>query len=251
MSRDLVQQSRARPPAKRPGASGPGSPKSNDPAASAVTSLASRLEPTTSADAMGRRRPRLWVVLAVVVVLASTGVALVLRRGGDQPTRVAAAGDAAERPAPAPAWPAGFEPPDVQFAARKEWPEEELRVAVVAGWNPEEVHAAFTSARERFAEFLARRGVAAELPRLPMTLLVVPQNVLCDERIYEKNDIPADCKAQEIHYRPGEKTLFVLADQRAFEANLRYAVAVAACLQSNIVGCDQAAVDYGNELSQK
>jgi serine/threonine protein kinase len=255
MSRELLQKSKRSPAAVTtpPPPGVPGRPRLPD---DKLTSLAGKLEPTSASDALrgdrARRKPRLWIGLGIVVVLASAGVALVVARSNrdrdDGPPKVAVVPDAG-KPAPPARWPEAFTPPGMAFAENADFADDSLRVRAVSGFAAADVRGAYQRGFARFAQLLADRKLATDVESPPLSIVVVPKNVLCDERIYEQGEMPDRCAEEEIYYRVREKTLLVVANPARLDTNVAYGVALAVCLQSSIADCDAAIGDFERVLA--
>ena len=78
----------------------------------------------------------------------------------------------------------------------------------------------------------------------PITLLVVPQQVMCDPRTYETHQAPEACQTEGSYYRPIEQTLLVVADRAHLATNLPRGLAEAICVHQPIDGvCDSSSID--------
>jgi hypothetical protein len=173
---------------------------------------------------------------------------IALRHGERAPAAVeldaaAPAPPVAPRP---PRWPPPFVLSDLAMAVDRTFAEEQLRVMAVAPLDPEVVRDAYKAGYQQFVAFLRERGLFdGHLPGQPMTVQVVPAEVLCQARIYKEPEqmdakAPADCATRETWYRPREKTLFVTAEPRHLARNVGYGAAVAICLHTvpRLSGCD-------------
>ncbi len=189
----------------------------------AAGGLASTLEPTGDDSAAeppipaGRRRAGLWIGLALVLLAATAGVAGVLvygrsRRG----TAAAAAADAGPPP-----FPAAFRVSGLTYAAEQMFPDDGLRVLSVAPRDPAQVRGAYLDAVKRFAAFVRDRGYQEARPPSPITLEIVPREVLCRPEIYTRSQPSGDCRDRDGWYRIHEKTLLLAA-----EGDLNHALAV-------------------------
>lgn len=224
-----------------------------------VEGLASTLEPTESgvvydgATTASSGRPRLWIALAAVVAVASTGVAWVLARGGGSDgddraavTTVDASSTTAGKPVKK-QWPDPYVPPGVKFDVEKEYPDDEIRIRAPEGWDPDAIRRSYTAAYARFEAFLGQRGLAGNSARPPVSILIVPRHALCDERNYERRkEAPSksECERTELHYRPSERTLFIINKKTTLDYNIDYGVALAVCLHTPIDGCGAALDDF-------
>jgi len=193
----------------------------------------------------GRRRPW-WLLLAALVVVASAGVVIALLLGGE-PAKSTTSGRSADasEPEPAPSWPKPFQLSGVTYAVDETYEADRVHVLSVAPMDPERVRAAVVNARARFVAFLRERGFSGEVQAQPLTVVLVPHEVLCDDRIYREPQkpeakAPATCGEDSAWYRPHEKTLFVDAGAERLEASVAFNVALAVCLHSvpRIALCD-------------
>jgi serine/threonine protein kinase len=247
LSRDIVTP-------KRPASSAPTTAAES----AQVEGLASTLEPTESEvvydgarSAKTSGRPRLWIALAAIVAVASTGVAWVLARGGgDDGDRVAETKSDARATRDKPVkkdWPDPFIPPGVKFDVDKEYADDKIRIRAPEGWDADGIRRAYTAAYARFEAFLRQRDLAGKVVRPPVSIMIVPRHALCDERNYErKKEVPSktECERTELHYRPSERTLFLINKKTTVDYNIDYGVALAVCLHTPIDGCGAALDDF-------
>ncbi len=194
---------------------------------------------------VGRRRP-LWLLLAGLVVAASAIVVISLSLGGGpKSAKEETPKPDALAPAFAPAWPSPFLLPGLAYAVDETYQEDRVRVLSVDKTDPERGRAAVVDARARFIAFLRERGLSTTVQSQPITLVIVPHEILCDDRIYREPQKPeekaaATCGEDSAWYRPNEKTLFVAEDAKRFEASVAFNVALAICLHTKprIALCD-------------
>jgi len=197
---------------------------------------------------VGARRRSWWIALAVVVAVASLGVVAALVLGGPAPrSGVVPAPADAQATETTPDWPQPFQLPDLAFEVDQTYEGDRLRILAVGPVDPEHLRSVVVSARARFAAFLRERGSSVAVVEQPMTLEVVPRQLLCDDRIYrepQKPDAraPQTCRNDLAWYRPHEKTLLLAAgaERSELEANVAFHVALAVCLHSKprIALCD-------------
>jgi hypothetical protein len=102
-----------------------------------------------------------------------------------------------------------------------------------------------------FAAVLARRKLADEVAPQPLSIAIVPARLFCDARVYEHGRVPQSCADKEVHYRPGERTLFVVDNRDYLDVNVAYGNAIAVCLHSKIPGCDDVARDIDSEFAER
>ena len=232
-----------------------------------ASGLASTLEPTgtkvahdmadVAHEGKTSGRPRLWMALAAIVAVASTGVAWVLARGGGttgEGDRIAEAGADAGGGGPTKAvkpvnkeWPDPFLPEGVKFDVAKEYPADKIRIRAPLDWDADAIRRAYTAAHARFEAFLRKRKLADSIPRPPISILIVPRHALCDERNYERSkEVPtnSECERTELHYRPSERTLFIINKKTTLDYNIDYGVSLAVCLHTPIDGCGAALDDF-------
>jgi tRNA A-37 threonylcarbamoyl transferase component Bud32 len=225
---------------KLPTATATRAPAVARPAAAAVAAaspepaeLAATLEPEGAAPASApSRKPWLWIGLATAVVAAGTAVLVITMRGENTKTRP---------PAPvAPPTPAGaFLPADTTWAQQASFPGQALEVRCASACEPAAIAALEADVLHRFAAFAAARHPGATLETRPITLLLVPQQVLCDPRTYETGQPPATCQHEASYYRPIERTLLVVDDHDRLGASVAAGLAEAICVHQPISGaCD-------------
>jgi tRNA A-37 threonylcarbamoyl transferase component Bud32 len=197
---------------------------------------------TLAAVRVSGRRPALWVALAVLVVVASAGVIVVA--GRDQPGTARAAVGPAPASAAQPSAERTFLLPDLQFAVDREFPDLGLRVLSVRERDVQATREAHVAASRKFHAFLRRRGVS-ELPAPPpLTLVVVPQRVFCDRRLYENDAVPADCARKDAWLRVRESTLYLAERPSSLDGALAWHVALHMCLRSKIPGCEEHLAEF-------
>jgi serine/threonine-protein kinase len=209
-------------------------------AADRGTGLASRLEPTGDHPAVPRRRTGLWLGLGALVAAAGAAVAVLMVRdaGGDERAGAPAGGGPPRADAAATSPARGFVPPFLTIARSEADQAQQLTVHVVGDTQPSEVISAWRQVRGRFDAYLAERQLAAALPA-PLTVVVVPRATLCDVRIFESGEAPADCATLTYYYRPAEQTLLVVEDRARLLAHLGGGVAFIACLHGGVAAvCD-------------
>jgi tRNA A-37 threonylcarbamoyl transferase component Bud32 len=181
-------------------------------------------------------RPLVWLLLGALA-LGAGGVAALLVSGRDRDGRPAQAPPERARPDP-------YLMPGLEFAVDRRFDADRLRVLSVAPRDAEEVRRVAVRAQRDFAASLRARGVSAHVEAQPLTIVMVPQARMCDGRVYERGQAPADCESRTFWYRPLDRTLY-LADEPGFAPHLAFAVAGGMCLHSRAEGCEQATVDFG------
>jgi hypothetical protein len=197
-----------------------------------VTGLADRLEPSTSMPQLRRRRAGVWLALGALVAVGAAGVAFLMLRAEEEPAKAQPSRqiDAAEAPKDE-----AFLPPGLKIVATESARGGALTVHVSNDWAPSEVTHVWGQTLERFERFAREKGVTASLPS-PMTVVIVPSRVMCDDRTYEeknrKGAAPANCDQLGNFYRPLEQTLLVVDDRTKLPVNLGVGMAEAACLTS-------------------
>jgi len=214
--------------------------------------------PAGSATGRARRarfgsRPLLWLLLGGLALGAGGVAALLVARGGRGSER-----GPARAPAPAaiaaPAdrtWPEPHIIPGLEAAVDRRFDGDQLRVMSVSRRDPAQVRELVLRARRDFAASLPGQGVSGRVDAQPLTTVIVPQSLMCDERIYERGEAPPDCETLTYWYRPREKTLYLVDDEPGFAPRLAFAVAVGMCLHGRAAGCDAAAVRFGEAELQR
>jgi hypothetical protein len=125
------------------------------------------------------------------------------------------------------------------------FPAERVRVLSGAPRDAAAIRDRVERARRDFAAFVAEHGVARPLATPALTVVIVPASTMCDARIYERGVAPAGCESRAYWYRPREKTLYLADGDAALDANLPFGVAAGICLHSDVSGCDELAVQFG------
>jgi serine/threonine protein kinase len=183
----------------------------------ASPSLATKLEPTGSADTVPTRsRVPLIAALSVLVLAgAGVGVYLATRPGGAD-----AVVDAAARPA-------AFQPPGVTFTAErvtdpKVWLYTTSLVSIDA------LAAGYAQAIATFDKFLVGRGKPAVEPEV-LNVVAVPRAVLCDPATSTERGTrsprAARCADWVYYYRPTDRTLLVAGEPDVLGRALRLGIA--------------------------
>ena len=240
MSRDAVAaartasggQARSKAPSVAPAIAPTAPPRAAPP------SIADALEP--AAPVVRPRKPKPWLLigLAGVVVVAGVVVAVLTLGGGSKP-------HARKPPPPAPVANGAhgpFLPPGVTWAAQKAFPGRQLDVRCAQPCEPEAIARLHDDALARFRGFAEKKQKGAKVERQPLTLLLVPQQVLCDARTYEKGAVPQDCAQQGSYYRPAEDTLLVADNPQRLCTNLAQGLYEVICVhQVDLAAC--AAID--------
>jgi serine/threonine protein kinase len=208
-------------------------------------------EPTDTLRRPGRSAPVLWIGLAAVVVVASVGVAVVLARSDEQrvPERSAAPAPAPDAPvAEQPRWPEPLRPAGVTLAVEATFDDDQVRVLAAGEVDPQALRDAHLAGRDRFSEILGLRGLREAPEVQPITILVVPREVLCSPAIW---DVAEACDEFEYHYSPATRTLVVDQDSPRLPVNVAAGAAVAVCLHTRIPDCDRAAYAFYDELDRR
>ena len=177
---------------------------------------------------------KLWVGLAVVVVVAGAGVAYLGLRGTSTPASPFAG-------VREPVAPGG-----VTWGASGDFPGLPLRVRIAEGVRvePETVAGAYRRARAALPSVLAARHLAAPQFPDPVTIGVVPARVLCDPTLYD-GAAPEQCE-QTLHYFRIRDPLLLVADRPDLPALIDRVVAQAVAE----ISCTYNALDacFGRQL---
>jgi serine/threonine protein kinase len=183
----------------------------------ASPSLATKLEPTGSADTVPTRSRVPLIAALSVLVLAGAGVGLYLAtRDAGAPAQV----DAAPRPT-------AFQPPGVTYTASRETdPKVWLYTAGLV--SIDDLAATYGEAIAAFDKFLVGRGKPAAAPEL-LNVVAVPRSVLCDPATSTergKRSPSADkCGDWVYYYRPTDRTLVVAGERDLLARALRLGIA--------------------------
>jgi hypothetical protein len=207
------------------------------PTATPADSIADSLEPDAGGGLAPRRgKPWLWLGLGGVVAAAGAAVLVLTMGGGKSPPKKPVAGSGTGS-APLGA----FLPADISWSSQKAFAERGLDVRCVAACDLGAIAAMHDDAVARFRAFAERKHPGADkaIAAQPLTVLVVPQRVLCDDRTYETQHAPEGCAREGSYYRPLERTLLVLDDANHLRGNLSSGIAEAICVHQPIAGvCD-------------
>lgn len=243
MSRELMAPRLRQPKPTAP--MGPGA------AAAAAPEVEPLEQPEGTLRRPGRSAPVLWIGLAAVVVVASVGVAVVLARSDQENAPERTAAPVPTRAAPVadqPRWPEPLRPEGLALAVDETFEDDQIRVQAAAEVDAGTLRAAHLAGRDRFTEILGMRG-GGEAPGVqPITLLIVPREVLCSPAIW---DVAEDCDEFEYHYSPATRTLVVDQDSERLRVNVAAGAAVAVCLHTRIPDCDRAAYAFYDELDRR
>ena len=220
------------------------------PGAAATGGLASTLEPTGDEHAAEeppvRRRTGLWIGLALLLLAATAGVASVLlrdHRGSGEGTQASAVAPA---DGAAPAFPDAYRVSGLAYASEQIFPDDGLRVLSVAQRDPAQIRAAYLGAVERFSAFLRKRGYKKARAPAPITVEIVPREVLCRPEIYSRSRAADGCEERDGWYRIREKTL-LLAD-RDLDHALTMNVARVMCLINRMGDCSDVVGDFEESI---
>jgi eukaryotic-like serine/threonine-protein kinase len=214
------------------------------------------LAPARAARAARARsvpRPLVWLALGLLALAAGAVAALLVSHRGSAPRArrgPPAPAQPGARAAPVADWPAPYLVPGLAFAVDQRFDGDRLRVLSVEPRDAAEVRSLALAAQRDFTASLAGNGVVGRVAPQPLTIVIVSQSAMCDGRIYERGRPPAGCELADSWYRPREKTLYVAA-AADLAPRLAYAVAVGMCLHSDAVGCDGAAIRFGQAVRQR
>ena len=199
----------------------------------------------------GGARPLLWLLLGVLALGAGAVAALLV--AGDETRPRPDAGQAAAPPTTSSDddWPAPHLVPGMAFTTDQRFDGDRLRVLSVARRDAARVRAQVLRAQRDFAASLTAQGVTGRVDPPPLTVVIVPQRAMCDDRIYERGQAQAGCESRSSWYRPREKTLYLTDDEAGFAPRLAFSVAVGMCLHGDAPGCDEAAVRFGHAELQR
>jgi serine/threonine protein kinase len=184
----------------------------------ASPSLATKLEPTGSADVVPTRSRLPLIATLAVLALAGGGVAVYLAtRGGAAPATIDAT----------PARPAAFRAPGVTYTASRET-DPAVWLYTVGDPPIDELAAAYSEAIAAFDAFLVERGTQAMQPEL-LNIVAVPRAVLCDPATStekgHRSASAAKCGSWVHYYRPTDRTLIVAGERDVLGRALRRGIA--------------------------
>jgi hypothetical protein len=211
---------------------------------------AAATEPPEPARSPGR----LWLGVAAGAVIAAAAMGFYLYDGG---LTTPAAATERSGPSPgtfakaAPRWPEAFTPPGAAFAVDETLDGAKVRVLAPQGWDAKAVARARDAGHALFSEMLIERKLAKKVAPQPLSIVVVPQRVFCDPRVYETGTVAQDCRDKEVLYRPKEHTLLVVDEPTYLDVNIAYGNALAVCLHSEIAGCDDVIPDIDREFDKR
>ena len=199
-----------------------------------------------------KERSRLWLAVAGGAVLVTAVAAFAfVKLGGKGEGQVAPASASPTEPAAGPAWPEAHRVAGDEYQVDERFEEDRLRVISVAKRDPKNVLAAVRQARRDFQTYLSAHGVARQVAALPLNVVIVPPERMCDARLYESGAAPAGCQDKVSQYRPREKTLYLADDEDAMAANLPLAVATTMCLHSEVEPCDALVVPFAQAALER
>jgi tRNA A-37 threonylcarbamoyl transferase component Bud32 len=207
------------------------------------------------------RKPRsagLLFMLGSLVVAAGAGVLFVTRAGtaisqqpvpanqfGSTDTSVAVTADAAVVHPPPP-----FLLDGMKIAVDERYQADQLRVMSVNAADPQPVADAVRAARSRFLAFLDRRGAAQGVSVRSLTVVIVPEHVICDRQLYETAQAYTGCENRESHYRVRERTLYIVDSPRLLSVNLPSEIALQMCVDADSEACAAAFSEFERELAR-
>jgi serine/threonine protein kinase len=219
--------------------------------AHAPTGIASSLEPVIHDEntdvvlVRSSRGPVLWISLAVMVLAAGFVVFLGTRGGADPPKQAAAgAFDAAVPAGP----PEPFLVDGMHVVVDQPYEADKMRILSVTERDPEPVAEAVRASREQFLALLQKQGGGEGVVAQYVNVVVVPDTIICDRRLYESAESYDGCEKRESHYRAHERTLYVADNDRLLQVNLPSEVALQMCLDSASADCAEAFKEFEREL---
>ncbi len=128
--------------------------------------------------------------------------------------------------------------PGTKFAVDQSFEAERLRLLSVEEVSAPEVVAMISRSRENFATLSKELGWPEAEIAPPLSLVLIPQSVLCNPRLYEKGGAPENCQEREAWLRPREQTLYLVPrGGEQMQDQLDYWVAMSSCIAGTVVNC--------------
>lgn len=199
------------------------------------------------------RRSFLWVALIGVLLLGGAGATLFALRskGSDKPKpKVVNPQRQLEVEVPN-VLREPLRPPNVSFAQERQYTDKNLRVMAPDGWDLDEIVEAQRLGHKLFEQILIDAKLATEVPEQAMSIAIIPRHVFCQPGLYDQGRQPEDdCATTDVHYSPLERTLFIVNDRKAFDANIAFGNASAVCLHMQMRNCDEKAFELDEKFEK-
>ncbi len=196
--------------------------------AAKLTSIADQLEPEEPRRPPSRGLPWLWIGSGSLVLVAA---AAVLWRLSREPAKAPAA-----PPAPPPR---GLALPSLAWKPEATSPDAHLTVKVVAAstWQPAEIATTAERIRALIPDLLTAHGRTAPPVVPPLTIVVVPQEVMCAPGVVDS--VERKCNDIGNYYRLQEKTLLLVdtPDRELRDNQLAEGLGEVSCLYNDVTPC--------------
>ena len=198
--------------------------------------------PDSEVEKIARSRPLVWGGLGVAVLVASMVVFVIMGRGDD--------GKAVANPPPVTDtfkfWPDPKLLPDLTIKTDQRYEDDLVRVIATTEREPKFLLDAFKGAESRFKRYLRTKDVS-DVTFQPVNLVMVPEHVLCDPRLYQKGQVDPDCHTMQSWYLPNEKTIYVSDKATDVEDAILDYVAMNICLHQQARDCEATLTEFRND----
>jgi serine/threonine protein kinase len=122
-----------------------------------------------------------------------------------------------------------FKMPGIDFVSDETYDEHELRVMTTGDISAERVRDQVLAARAAYQVMAKEEKWPEDAIPLPLTVAVVPQMVICNPNLYENGKEPLTCMTAKGHYRPYERSLYIVDNGKGDVENLPFRIAEIRC----------------------
>lgn len=188
----------------------------------AASQPASKLADTLTGLPVGKRSRGSSILLALGgLVLAAGVLTFALTRGSEpkEPEKVKPHAGA-------------FIMPGVNFLTDQTFEEDNLRILTTGEISADHLRGQVQAARADYQVMAKEEGWPDDAIPLPLTVLVVPQVIICNPELYDKGKVLPSCRTRNSYYRPKELSLYVVNNGEGEVDDLSSTIALIRCTHS-------------------
>jgi hypothetical protein len=124
--------------------------------------------------------------------------------------------------------------PGVEFTSDETFKEDTLRIMTTGGISAAGIREQVQEARAKYQAMAKEEDWPEDAIPLPLMVAVVPRVVLCNPDLYETHVVRPGCSMEPGYYRPYERSLYVVPNDKGEVDELAYWIATIRCMHSKV-----------------
>ena len=125
--------------------------------------------------------------------------------------------------------------PGVKFLTDQTFEEDNLRILTTGEISADHLRGQVQEARAAYQVMAKEENWEDDAIPLPLTVLVVPQVIICNPTLYDTGEVLPSCRTQNAYYRPVEHSLYVVNNGEGEVDDLPFTIARIRCTHSKFM----------------